>query len=929
MRKLITYIVLLIGCALYSQPIVVDHRHIKYYDDIPQQYIDSIKKRWLSYAGESHSLGLRVGLAALEDSNSVYQVNVRESGTPETATSNYLRVSRATWGDHDNSTGWIYYYGEEDWWTNSVAVTRTKSSIAYCNDNGYQLDYFAFGWCWDQSGTNDVGGSYDPVYYTRWAGRSVDGPDGNQRWGLDSGDSILTDNRVNMNTYLSVTREYIEYCESNGYPTKVFFTTGPVDNTADPLLGYATGERGYQGYLKWEHIRNYVDTTDFALFDFADILSYNNAGVQNTTTWTDNNGTLQTFPIIAVENRNDLSDYHYSLQGAVKLAKGMWVFLAMMEGWDTTSTESTSDTTKWYMSNTGDNSYSGHHPDSAIRTIAELITRDIEPGDSILFEAGGVWRETLQILWSGTQGNQITFSSYGTGNKPKLLGSNVATDWTAQGTANIWQTATSLSNRSTEYYPGRLWFIENDSVIWGRYRAWGTGDFSNLTQEYDYTVNGTTHYVYAPTDPDTRYDSIEVNQRQRCIAVPDGSSESYLTFDGLEIKFARLAGFDAGYPAYRGATDLCFRNCEIGYIGATPSNFAYGIAAWHSNFLAENNLITDCGRRGISINLYLERVPGSQRNIQNIIVRDNIFKRGYHTTGLDFSNQATGNDTLEHIYFYNNIVDDSEFNSICTNCYSNQVFFQKGDSVSVMNDIYVIGNLFIHASARNILCEGIDTIYISNNTIIGHNPNIAENPYNNVGFNSNQANVYYRNNILYDNLPNNTMQNHGVFIYDAYTGVFEAKDYNLYYSLFPGAASDNRNFSAHRVNSSGGMGYWNTNEWSSYVSTNTAFEQNSPSPINPYFVNYSNHDYHITDSSAADSAGVVLDYIIVTDLFGVVDTINKYDLDGLEISRTYPPIGAYATAGNVDGEEPTVPATTKKVRYGNMYIRYNGKFIVY
>ena len=91
----------------------------------------------------------------------------------------------------------------------------------------------------------------DPVYQVRWAGSSVGGPDGDLRWGLDADDYALTGNRVCMDTYLAPPG-YIDHCQANGYPTKVFFTTGPVDG------GGNTGENGYQRHLKHQHIRDYV-----------------------------------------------------------------------------------------------------------------------------------------------------------------------------------------------------------------------------------------------------------------------------------------------------------------------------------------------------------------------------------------------------------------------------------------------------------------------------------------------------------------------------------------------------------------------------------------------------------------------------------------------------------------------------------------------
>ncbi len=203
--------------------------------------------------------------------DSRFQVNVTESGAPEPYTDQHLRVSGALRSQYNS---WGYGAGESTWYTNVTGTTRIKNHLTYANINGLEIAAFGFGWCWDMTWHNGSGGTIDPVYQVKWAGSSEGGPDGDMRWGLDAGDVALTGNRITMDTYLSATQEYINHARTNGYPTQVFFTTGPVD-------GYS-GESGYQRHLKHEYIRNYVRaSSDRILFDYADILSWSNAGQQN------------------------------------------------------------------------------------------------------------------------------------------------------------------------------------------------------------------------------------------------------------------------------------------------------------------------------------------------------------------------------------------------------------------------------------------------------------------------------------------------------------------------------------------------------------------------------------------------------------------------------------------------------------------------
>ena len=316
--------------------IIADHTVVDKYSIIPQTYIDMVKKMWANIPGESHSLGYRRGCTLLQNLDSRFQANSTESGAPEPYSDIHLRISRQTWGDINNVSNWQYNCGEEDWYTSAQAIQRIKAHLTYCNTNNLDIAAFGFGWCWDMTWTNPPGGTVDPLYQVRWAGSSVNGPDGNLRWGLDSGDFALTANHVCMDTYLDATNQYISHCQTNNFPTKVFFTTGPVDPGSTN-----TGESGYQRELKNGYIRNFVKTSSTRiLFDYADILCWSDAKQQNTRTWTDYGGTLRTFPYIHDDNMLDLNaSYkedgdHIGERGALRLGKALWWMFARMAGWD-------------------------------------------------------------------------------------------------------------------------------------------------------------------------------------------------------------------------------------------------------------------------------------------------------------------------------------------------------------------------------------------------------------------------------------------------------------------------------------------------------------------------------------------------------------------------------------------------------------------
>ena len=272
------------GTVSNGGPIIADHTVVDKYNDIPQIWIDEVKKMWVSIAGESHSEAYRDGAQLLENQNSKFAVSIREYGTPEAYTTNNLRLSRATWGDVSTPSGWVYSYGEEDWYKSTTAINRTKAGLDYCHNTGPNLAVLGLGWCWDtEEGADD------------------------------------------MATYNSVTQEYEDYCRNNGYLTKIIFTTGPVD--ADNSYGSA----GWNKYLAYEAIRNYVaQDPNRVLFDYADILCYDDNGTgPNTAIYNGN-----TFPIITQANVSPEQTGHISNTGALRLAKALWWMLARIAGWD-------------------------------------------------------------------------------------------------------------------------------------------------------------------------------------------------------------------------------------------------------------------------------------------------------------------------------------------------------------------------------------------------------------------------------------------------------------------------------------------------------------------------------------------------------------------------------------------------------------------
>jgi parallel beta-helix repeat protein len=131
---------------------------------------------------------------------------------------------------------------------------------------------------------------------------------------------------------------------------------------------------------------------------------------------------------------------------------------------------------KYYVDATGgSDANSGSSPSAAWKTIDKVNASGFTPGDSILFKRGEAFRGSL-VPSSGAPSGYITYSAYGSGNKPKLLGAydrSSSSDWTNQG-GNIWRTKYhSVNLVGTELLPNPD--FSSDLSSWEKYDDPATG----------------------------------------------------------------------------------------------------------------------------------------------------------------------------------------------------------------------------------------------------------------------------------------------------------------------------------------------------------------------------------------------------------------------------------------------------------------------
>lgn len=111
-------------------------------------------------------------------------------------------------------------------------------------------------------------------------------------------------------------------------------------------------------------------------------------------------------------------------------------------------------TSKYYIDNVdGDDDNDGLSPATAWKSLDKVNNTTFVPGDYILFKRGGSWTGQLSLNnVTGTETDRITFSAYGSGEQPKLVG-NTAQTVLLQNPKNVTFENFDISNRSTTMPP--------------------------------------------------------------------------------------------------------------------------------------------------------------------------------------------------------------------------------------------------------------------------------------------------------------------------------------------------------------------------------------------------------------------------------------------------------------------------------------------
>jgi parallel beta-helix repeat protein len=558
----------------------------------------------------------------------------------------------------------------------------------------------------------------------------------------------------------------------------------------------------------------------------------------------------------------------------------------------------------YYVSNSGNDSKEGTTQETAWRTISKVNNTKFAPGDQILFERGGVWREQLKISSSGASGNPIIFDAYGSGNNPVIDGADVITEMTSVG-SNIWQKTGITIQPNVMYLNKTVGYPKTSLVACTSKGNWFWDSVSN------------TFYIYSESDPSG---SVELGQRKALINV---SNRDNITLSSLTIQHSNEKSvptdqdFGSGAVLQNGGDNLIIASCTIqknGFFGVRTvnssqltfkNNVFYRNGEGNKNgsnvhisgnndsdIVFANNISTHSGKDGLMIvgssktsDIHNIEIYGNTFNNNNAaglyLIRTKnatIYNNTFDSNGdaIDTSEDyAIGIQSSDNVDIYENTITNQLHNDAIqiyadadagsgsahnVSIYKNSISgVTSGDGIGIgvygdntMQNLKIYYNVITGADAYGIYFAqgdalGLDTAHVFNNTI--YNNTLAG-----VGTTIDYP-IEMKNNIIVENgEPNVNFYNNNL--------VFTSN--NLYYKASGNVLRHNSN-------------YYTT-------ATITNFEASAQN-TDPLFADPANGDFSLQKGSPAINTGADV---------GLIEDINGNPIVG------NPDIGAYESQEKSD-----------------------------
>lgn len=434
------------------------------------------------------------------------------------------------------------------------------------------------------------------------------------------------------------------------------------------------------------------------------------------------------------------------------------------------TTAVTVEGTKYYVSNKGNDNNDGRTPQTAWTTLSKVNSAELKPGDGVFFERGGLWRGYIDCA------KGVTYSAYGTGEKPKIYGSlESGTDaakwklWYDKNGVKIWKFyrditevgnivfdgGASYASRVYAYYNGANWVISGKDqrpfdIAQGLkqdLQFYSTFELSQAQyEEYAKRDGGvvytegidTSGQLYLRCDkgnPGELYREIEFHNAPaglygyEGLVNPNGNN----TIDNLSIKYGLCNGiaiYGEGNLNLANDNNL-IQNCEIAWTGGVEHDLkrregdvmvcGEGIVFKTDNNIFRNNYIYQNAAAGIvSEFVGNEYVPDNTMS-KNTVIEGNLFERSQDTLWF-WDNGYKGGDI---IFWDNTKITDNYVMYMGYGWSSDPKFMSPVNTYHKAGETWAFAIGGTSAGIKNMVVKD-NVFYLSNGGYLVHVPDMYE-----------------------------------------------------------------------------------------------------------------------------------------------------------------------------------------------------------
>ena len=534
----------------------------------------------------------------------------------------------------------------------------------------------------------------------------------------------------------------------------------------------------------------------------------------------------------------------------------------------------------YYVENSGNNNADGKTEATAWKTLDKVNASTFSPGDKILFKKGNIWHGRLKVSNSGSAGNPIVYSAYGSGDKP-IIRDIFQQDlsWSSYDT-NIWRAPSSTKIR-------RFW--EGNTEL---HRAYLLDPFKDLGPSFRFAWKDGYVYLYKTSTPSSS--DYSFRKIGSAIYIP---GKSYITIDNLDAQGGETCIYADGCKY------ITITNSNVGkdaYLGIDIGGDSSGSSA-HNKIL--HNTI-DSHWSFDDTNAYVGRNSDS-RGCENgihithygydIEIAHNTLKDWGHSHIYAYDSRSNGiyDLNIHHNYFSTENADYGKGFDILGNVHQTEMAYNHFYKVTGGSDLNGHDNHFHHnimehtkhygirgssGKSGNALNTNNGSGDVYNNTIENNifaysdSEGIRVNAYSSNGYDSND--IIIRNNILYKNGDNSI------------SGV-DTPSLSIYNSQYLSKVTVEDNLIVHAGSSN--MIRYNGTTFSSVSTFDSATEVAGDSikgtiSSDPQFVSAT--DYTLQIGSPATAYGI--DVSLIGPAGGPAPTVSAVTLPAATVSETAP-----------------------------------------